>query len=128
MNERRTAIDPDGKYDFGDLRHFEKFALRVFDLLPGAEVERTRDVIQIGHGGDEGIIILVTPEVLELRLPTLEWPHPHSPGPSASRWLDGTGLTVASIQLHVARRTHRFTGRCESILVCGVGSAHAPAP
>jgi hypothetical protein len=86
MCDRKTAIDPEGKYDFGELRRFEEFALRLLDLLPGAEVERTRDVIQIAHGDNEGIIILVTPEAMELRLPTFEWPHPHSPGPSSRLW------------------------------------------
>lgn len=83
MNAKRRSIDPYGKYDLGDLRRFETFALRVLDLLSGARVERARDVIQIQHGDDRGVVVLVTPEALELRLRTLEWPHPHTPGPSS---------------------------------------------
>ena len=55
--EMHRAIDPEGKYDFGELRRFEEFGLRLLDLLPDAQVERARDVIQIAHGEDEGIKI-----------------------------------------------------------------------
>jgi hypothetical protein len=48
-------------------------ALQVLELLPGAEVSGTRDVVQINWGGEEGIVVLITPEALELRLPTVEW-------------------------------------------------------
>jgi hypothetical protein len=86
MDKRRAIIDPRNEYGFKELRRFEEFALRILDLLPDSQVERTRDVIQVAHGKDEGIIVLVTPEAIELRLPTLEWPHPHSPGPSSRLW------------------------------------------
>jgi hypothetical protein len=55
----------------------------VLKHLPGAEVSRTRDAVQIDWGGTEGIVVLVTPEALELRLPTVEWTC-GSYGPAAS--------------------------------------------
>ena len=51
----------------------EAFARMVRDALPLAEVTRTRDCIQIDWGDEAGIVVLVTPEAMELRLPTVEW-------------------------------------------------------
>lgn len=56
------------------------------DLLPGSTIERTRDCIQIDFGGGEGIVILITPEAIELRLPTIEWVSPHWPAGSSTFW------------------------------------------
>lgn len=73
MEADRDRVDPGRRYRAEGLRLVEKAALKVLDLLPGAHVERTRDVIQIEWGGDEGIVVVVTPEIIELRLPTVEW-------------------------------------------------------
>src|SRR5688572_12177649 len=51
----------------------ERRAAQLLELLPESTVERTRDVIQINYGGEEGIVVLVTAEAVELRLPTVEW-------------------------------------------------------
>jgi len=83
MNEKRMHIDPEGKYPSEGLRQAEENALRVLDMLPGAVVERTRDCIQIDYGGEEGVVVLVTAEAIELRLPTVEWTM-GSYGPAAS--------------------------------------------
>ena len=56
------------------MRVVEHFALLVLELLPKGKVERTRDVVQIEHVGRyDGIVLIVTKEALELRLPTVEW-------------------------------------------------------
>ena len=73
MNEGRSHIDPEGKYPSDGMRKVEQNAGRVLDLLPSAVVERTRDCIQIDYGGEEGIVVLITAEAIELRLPTVEW-------------------------------------------------------
>ncbi len=87
LDADRNRIDPDRRYRAEGLRLLEQTALQVLDLLPGAHVERTRDVIQIEWGGDEGIVVLVTPEIIELRLPTVEWTRgAYGPAPS-SRYL-----------------------------------------
>ncbi|HEY9615929.1 MAG TPA: hypothetical protein V6C64_03765 [Microcoleaceae cyanobacterium] len=65
----------------------EQKALMLLEHLPGAEVERTRDLIQINYNGEEGIVVFVTPEALELRLPTVEWTAgSYAPKPSSKLW------------------------------------------
>src|SRR5207248_10748573 len=65
----------------------EYHAQRVIGLLPGASVERTRDVFPIDYNGDEGIVVVVTPEALELRLPTIEWTAgSYGPAESSRLW------------------------------------------
>ncbi|MGB9926920.1 MAG: hypothetical protein ACPK85_00790 [Methanosarcina sp.] len=66
-------LDPEKKYPSEGLRRVEANAERILIQLPESTIERTRDCIQIDYGGEEGIIILVTPETIELRLPTVEW-------------------------------------------------------
>jgi hypothetical protein len=73
VNENRSRIDPHDRYPSDGLRSVEHNAQRVLGLLSDAVVERTRDCIQIDSGGDEGIVVLVTAEAIELRLPTVEW-------------------------------------------------------
>lgn len=86
MQDEMTRIDPEGRYQLGELRQFERFVLRVLDVLHDARVERARDVVQITENDERGIIVFVTPEAIELRLPTLEWPHPGIPGPCSHLW------------------------------------------
>lgn len=73
MDSDRTQIDPQNRYPAGGLRRCERLALQVLAHLPGAQVERTRDAIQIDHDGDEGIVVIVTAEAIEVRLPAVEW-------------------------------------------------------
>jgi hypothetical protein len=72
-NLEHQRIDPRIEFPSEGLRQVERLALRVLKYLPLAEVTRTRDVIQLDDGGEEGIIVLVTAEKVELRLPTVEW-------------------------------------------------------
>ncbi|MDA0300904.1 MAG: hypothetical protein O2822_00080 [Chloroflexi bacterium] len=51
----------------------ERNAARLRSFLAETHEERTRDAIQISSGGDFGIVVLVTPEAFEIRLPTTEW-------------------------------------------------------
>jgi hypothetical protein len=66
-------LAPNEKYSYRCQSKVDKKAERVLSLLPESIIERTRDCIQINFGGEEGIVILVTPEAIELRLPTVEW-------------------------------------------------------
>ena len=58
----------------------EHHARRALGMFTTAATEHTRDAIQI-HSGvtgdphDHEVVILVTPQTLELRLPTIEWTH-----------------------------------------------------
>lgn len=72
-DNKRRLIDPENRYPAEGLRHVEQRALEVLAARPGAEVSRTRDVIQLEWGGEEGIVAVVTAEALELRLPRVEW-------------------------------------------------------
>lgn len=73
---------------FGDLE-FEQFTHQVWRLLIKAKVERTSEVIQLATGDfqDElGLIILISPDAMELRLPTLDWSGPHTPVNTSRLW------------------------------------------
>ncbi len=66
---------------------FEVQAGRILVLLPGAKFVRTQDAIQIEYGGEEGIVVIVTSETLELRHPTIEWAQgSYGPVPSTRLW------------------------------------------
>lgn len=70
-----------------DLRRFEEQALDLLRFFPEATVARTRDAIQIDIREDKGIVLLLTPEALELRLPTVEWTHgAYGPVASSALW------------------------------------------
>lgn len=80
-------IDPKGEYWSGGLRCVEYWADKALPLLPGSELTRTRDAIQIDWGGERGIVILCTPEAMELRLPTVEWTRgAYGPAYSSRLW------------------------------------------
>ena len=88
----RRRIDPDNKYIQREPRHFEQIADRLFDALLAAEIDRTRDCIQLTERDERGVVLLVTPEAVELRVPTVEWSGPHSPALS-SRLLERIELS-----------------------------------
>ena len=70
----RNLIDPKHAYPSEGLRQVERNALALLEVLPtGLTVERTRDAIQINSGREEGIVLLVTAEALEIRFPLTEW-------------------------------------------------------
>lgn len=66
------------------LRNFEVAAaeLRGTFLLPLVE-EATRDAIQLTWGDEVGVVALLSPEAVEIRLPTIDWIH-GAYGPKAS--------------------------------------------
>lgn len=70
---RRSLINPEPLDPTGPLTTVERHALTVDRLLPGANVERTGDVFQFSMDDKNGIVIFVTAEAAELRLPTVEW-------------------------------------------------------
>jgi hypothetical protein len=72
-NLEHFNLNPEGKYPSDGSLKVEINAKRVLNLLPTSTVERTRDCIQIDYEGEKDIVILVTPESIELRLPTVEW-------------------------------------------------------
>lgn len=82
-------IEPRQRYPVTELRTFEEYALQILEMLPGARAERTPDVIQINLGDfrdEKGIVVILTPEAIELRLPTLEWLGSHTSVRSSKLW------------------------------------------
>jgi hypothetical protein len=62
-------------------------AARVNMLLPDAAVRSTPHVAELSVEGEDGIIVLVTAEAVELRLPTVEWTAgTHSPAEASRLW------------------------------------------
>ena len=84
----RNMDRSDDLLQFGSLR-FEQWAAQVSQLLPEAKVDRTTEVIQLTTGDfrDElGVVILLSPEAMELRLPTLNWDGPYTPVKTSCLW------------------------------------------
>lgn len=119
-NDGRSLIDPEDRYPTEGLRSVEALALRALRCLPGARLERTRDAIQIEEGGDKGVVVLVTPEALEIRLPTVEWTSgAYGPAMSSRLWKRlrakkiGAGAEELTAILQQARRARsREFKRC----------------
>lgn len=73
---------------FGDFG-FERLANKVWQLLPQAKVERTSEVIQLTTGDfrdESGLVILINPDAMELRLPVLTWIGPHKSAQTSRLW------------------------------------------
>ncbi|HEY3319329.1 MAG TPA: hypothetical protein VGP72_02490 [Planctomycetota bacterium] len=111
-DEKRKRIDPERRYPSDGFTTAEEHALIVLDSLPHAEIERTRDVFQFTEGGDAGIVVVVTAEAVELRLPTVEWTC-GSYGPAqASRlwkrvkWNEDTGTRLPEL-IEAARKARQ---------------------
>lgn len=79
-------MNPEGDHRHVARRPFEEFAGRLMARMPEAELERTRDSIQLSAGGERGVVILITPEAMEIRLPTMDWPRPYMAVPSSRLW------------------------------------------
>jgi hypothetical protein len=75
-------------YDDGiSLRHFERVAQQVLTLVSRASYARTRDVVEITYAeGGETFIVLLTPEAIEFRMPTIEWSGPATQVSSSTPW------------------------------------------
>jgi hypothetical protein len=69
-----------------NLTSAERNAARVLRLVPDRRIDRTRDVVQVDVGDERGIVVVVTAEAIELRLPTIEWCGPHDPRRSSRLW------------------------------------------
>lgn len=83
----RHLVDPDGKYDFAGPSRVELVALQLLGILPRPCLERTRDVIQLEVQSEPGVILLVTADHVEFRLPTIEWTRgAYAPAPSSRFW------------------------------------------
>lgn len=88
--ETSMPTEPGHHFTVSDIESFEGQAGRILEFLPGAKLVRTQETIQIEYRGEEGIVVIVTSEGLELRHPTIEWAQgSHRPVPS-SGWGNGS--------------------------------------
>lgn len=71
-----------------ELRRVDRVAQLVATCLPNAAIRATRDFYQFDQDDPDGFSILVTPESLELRLPTIEWTLGYMGPRSCSRLLE----------------------------------------
>lgn len=86
MNDDRDAIDPKHRHAADGLRSGE-IAAKIIGWFPEARVSRTRDAIQLDIGDDRGVVVLVTPEAVEVQLPTVEWTRgAYAPADSSVLW------------------------------------------
>jgi len=88
---KQSIVDPDGRYTSGPRRLFERIATVVTRWRSPFTLDRTRDVIEIrfstGQGVGADLVVLVTPDALELRAPTIEWTEgSHAPAASSELW------------------------------------------
>jgi hypothetical protein len=78
----------------------EALARRLLALLPGAEVTRGRYVFELGHDveSEDGVVVLLTAEAVEFRLPTVEWTAgTHAPVASSRLWRRIEGLDLIDL-------------------------------
>jgi hypothetical protein len=86
MREHRGGpIDPRAAYPAQGLRHVDRVAHLVRSILPDARMECTRDVYQLIDLGQGGLVVVVTPEAVEIRLPTVEWTSGYAGSVASSR-------------------------------------------
>jgi hypothetical protein len=78
-------IDPSHKYATAALTSAERIALWILAAFSGV-LSRTRDVIQVDIERDEGCVVLITAEAIEIRVPTVEWVRPYAPRASSRLW------------------------------------------
>jgi hypothetical protein len=55
------------------LRRHEQLAETIREHLTLSGEARTQDAIELRYGDERGVALLLTPEAIELRLPTVEW-------------------------------------------------------
>lgn len=110
----------------GLLQPFERIAadlIRVADVLL---VERTRDSIQIDCAPAEiGPIILVTPDAVDFRLPSLDRVHPGIPSPSSISWRRLDLEAAYSGDMNTLLRSAR-TARKRQFLTCRYCGSKVP--
>lgn len=116
-----------------ELRRVDRVAQLVATCLPNATIQATRDVYQFDQEDPDGFSIVVTPESLELRLPTIEWTHGYMGPRRSSRLLERMShspesLGTYTIQTLVKRGQEARRAEMRPCVHCGLptepGHAH----
>lgn len=121
--QREPRLDPDGRYPSEGARFVEQRAMALVDWRDGAVVARTRDFIElrfVDPGDDDGeLVAVVTPEALELRLPTIEWTEGNR-GPARSsrlwrrvKWPEQSTVDMKPWLDRLARALRRSQRQCK---------------
>lgn len=120
-----NPLDPDDRYRDVPTRAVDTVAEQVRLELPAATIERTRDVYQFTCDDPERVVMILTPDSLELRLPTVEWTLGYAGPAPSSRLLKrvriGPSETIEPAKLAAlirhARRVRR--SECRPCVHCG---------
>jgi hypothetical protein len=106
MAEDRVADTPSGglpteaSIEHGHLTTAQLNAERVQALLVEARVTRTPHVTELVIDGERGLVVLVTAEAFELRLPTIEWTAgTHAPVETSRLWRRLTADRLSDAEL-----------------------------
>jgi hypothetical protein len=70
--ETPMRTEPGHDSTVAGIGNIEVQAGRILELLPEAKFVKVQDAVQVEYGGEKGIVLIVTAEGLELRLPTVE--------------------------------------------------------
>lgn len=73
LEEALARLDPGRRYPAYALRYMDRVAWMLLHLMPAATMERTRDVYQFTLEDPGGIVVLITPEELQIRLPSIDY-------------------------------------------------------
>jgi predicted RNase H-like nuclease len=106
--------------------NIQKVASRVRAVLPGAAVHSSPHVIELSVGGEDGLVVLVTPETIELRLPTTEWTAGTQGPAEASRLWKRLEPDVVDAVLETEMATARRT-RAAEFATCRYCGKRMPA-
>ncbi|MCA9880141.1 MAG: hypothetical protein KC442_20245 [Thermomicrobiales bacterium] len=76
-------------------------AQQLVSLVPDCEITRTSEVFQFRFDALMGVVVLVTAEAFEFRLPTIEWTYgAYGPYPATRLWGRFDGENLDSDALH----------------------------
>ena len=135
-----SLLHPDGHYQTGSPRLFERLALVVAGWRSPFVFDRTRDAIEVRFPTDldaaADLVVLLTSDAIEFRLPTIDWTMgSHGPAVSSILWrrldwreddelrymlveaLDG-GEVVAWMQEHLCALQAAFEESLETCVYC----------
>ena len=126
--EDRVADVPTGgrpmehSTEHGHLTTAQRNAERAQAMLAEARVTRTPHVTELVVDGERGLVVLVTAEAFELRLPTVEWTAgTHAPAETSRLWrrLDVDGLSDAELAAQIERARAARAAEFVACRYCG---------
>jgi 8-oxo-dGTP pyrophosphatase MutT (NUDIX family) len=109
-----------GGYEAEAPTNAEAMAVQVLDAMPKAVATRTRDCVEIVEPGDDGLVVLVTPDSVEIRLPTVEWTGGYfAPASSSVLWKRLTPEDCAALSQWLQRARKARKRQFRPCVHCG---------